>query len=235
VIAAGIDLSGRTVGVTAIAWVEGERPRVTRLEAKDLRGGRGDDRVCALLREHRPAVVALDAPLQLPHPVTCEEEACPICFPEDGVAPSYGARTVDRPEAWKGIGHRERSPMPTVMLAGIAFRAIYLARLLRRAGLEVIETWPMGVYRALARGGEPVPAHDGSDAWRRATLSRTVAGVAEQCPEGAPHERDLLDAAAAAYAGWCHLAGDVVEVQGLEGEGSIVVPHCDHAGVMPRG
>jgi predicted nuclease with RNAse H fold len=37
------------------------------------------------------------------------------------------------------------------MVAAIAFRAIYLARVLDRQGISVIETWPMAVYRALEK------------------------------------------------------------------------------------
>jgi len=43
---------------------------------------------------------------------------------------------LDSGAAWRSADHVEKAPMATAMLAGIAFRAIYLARLLRRARLR---------------------------------------------------------------------------------------------------
>lgn len=64
-----------------------------------------------------------------------------------------------------------KPPMPTAMVAGIAFRAIYLKRLLDEAEMTVIETWPMGIYRALA--GSELPGE--TDArWRRRLLEDRV-------------------------------------------------------------
>jgi predicted nuclease with RNAse H fold len=215
-LAAGIDLGGRTTGTTAIAWLDGSRgstPRVLDVRAgADLRGNRGDSEILAALG--CPGVVAVDAPLTLPHPVTCTDEDCPVCFPAQGAAPQYGSRPgVDSAAAWKSVQHVEKAPIATAMLAGIAFRAIYLARLLRRSGLQVIEAWPMGAYRALARTpGTRIRGDDGDDEWRRALLVPRVEGVDETVPRGDPAERDRLDAVAAAYVGWLWLAGEARSV-----------------------
>jgi predicted nuclease with RNAse H fold len=209
-LAAGIDLGGRTTGTTAIAWVDGSQgsgPRVLEVRAgAALRGDRGDTEVLASLGA--AAVVAIDAPLTLPHPIVCTDEACPECFPDDGAAPAYGSRSaMDSGAAWRAVDHVEKGPMATAMLAGIAFRAIYLARLLRRAGFAVIEAWPMGAYRALARTPEaPIPGEEGDDVWRRALLEARVEGIGEAIHRADADERDRLDAVAAAYVGWLWLA-----------------------------
>jgi predicted nuclease with RNAse H fold len=211
-LAAGIDLGGRTTGTTAIAWVEGSRgsrPRVLDVRADtELRGDRGDAAILAALGS--PGVVAVDAPLTLPHPIVCTDDDCPVCFPSDGVAPVYGSRpALDSAAAWRSVDHVEKAPIATAMLAGIAFRATYLARLLRRAGLEVIEVWPMGAYRALSRSSDAAAQqHDGDDAWRRELLVSRVEGIDGAIRRGDAVERDRLDAVAAAYVGWLWLAGE---------------------------
>jgi predicted nuclease with RNAse H fold len=206
-LAAGIDLGGRTTGTTAIAWLDG--PLGSRPTVGDVRAGarlRGDLQI--LDEVGSPGVVAVDAPLTLPHPVVCTDDDCSVCFPDDGAAPAYGSRSnLDSAMAWRSTGHVEKGPMATAMLAGIAFRAIYLARLLRRAGLKVIEAWPMGAYRALARPpGVATRGDEGDDEWRRALLETRVEGLDAAVRPGARAERDRLDAVAAAYVGWLWLA-----------------------------
>jgi len=213
-LAAGIDLGGRTTGTTAIAWVDGrDTPRVLEVRAdRSLRGDRGDFEIRRSLGS--PEVVAIDAPLSLPHAVLCSDDGCPECFPNGDTAPSYGTRSpLDSAAAWKEVEHVEKPPMPTVMIAGIAFRAIYLARLLRRRRLEVIEVWPMGAYRALARADKSGPsAEEGGDAWRRGLLEERLDGVSEAIPHGEGAERDRLDSIAAAYVGWLWLRSEARSV-----------------------
>jgi predicted nuclease with RNAse H fold len=226
-LAAGIDLGGRTTGTTAVAWLDGSRggrPRLLDVRAgAELRGDRGDAEILAVLGS--PEVVAVDAPLTLPHPITCTDDECPVCFPGEGIAPQYGSRPgLDSAAAWKSVDHVEKAPMASAMLAGIAFRAIYLTRLLRRAGLEVIEVWPMGAYRALARTPSArIRGDDGDDEWRRALLVSRVESVDEAIPRGDAAERDRLDAVAAAYVGWLWLAGEARSVPpGAERHGEAI-------------
>lgn len=208
---AGVDLSGRTTGVTALAWLDG-----TRLEYVEAdRALRRDADLADRIRARRPDLVAIDAPLTLPHAVVCNDDACVVCFAPDGGAPLPGSRTLDRAPAWLAAGHPEKPPMPSAMLAAIAYRAIYVARRLR--GIETIETWPMGVYRALARAAGDTTTDTG-DAWRHRLLARVVAGI--DGVEGT----DRLDAVAAAYAAWCKLTGRAVAVTGDLDEGAIWVP-----------
>jgi predicted nuclease with RNAse H fold len=87
-----------------------------------------------------PAVVAIDAPLSLPHSVLCTLRGCPRCRAGEA---EYSGRDVDR----------MAGGMATVMLAAIAFRGIYLARTLREHGLGVIEVYPSAAYRRWAPDG----------------------------------------------------------------------------------
>lgn len=223
-VAAGIDLSGRTTGTTAIAWLEAGRgkPWLTAIISEGLRGTNGDRRILEAIQARPAEVVALDAPLELPHAVSCRKPRCRSCFPADGSVPSYGRRAIDGPDAWAAIGHTEKAPMPTVMLAGIAFRAIYLRRLLKREGFRVIETWPMGVYRLLARGRERGSGGPLDGAARRELLAEGMDRLDEVA--GARPSVDELDAVAAAYAGWSYLTGRARVVAGPRDEGEIVIP-----------
>lgn len=149
---AGIDLSGRTTGTTALAWLAGatscERPVLDRpvVAERGPRGAGGDERIVSLLMDARPDVVAIDAPLYLPHAIVCRDGSCGRCFPSEGAYPSYTTRKLERKERWSDPP-TARPPMPMVMVAGIAFRAIFLRRLLEREDIQVIETWPAGVLR----------------------------------------------------------------------------------------
>lgn len=223
---AGVDLSGRTVGTTAVAVLQGnvdERPRVVSLDTRTHL--RDDRKLTGVLREHRPAVVAVDAPLVLPHAVMCANDACPRCFPPDGSVPAVAGRCLESVTGWTATAHVGRPPMPLAMLAGIAFRGIYLARSLRRSGLDVIETWPMGVYRRILALSGPTELEDGGDAWRRQLVGRVVRGVDGHCLAGSNSERDQLDAVAAAFAAWCCVTDRHELIDGgCEDEGAIVIP-----------
>lgn len=225
-IAAGVDLSGRTKGTTALAILEGTgRPRlVSPPRESGLRGKSGDQTLVAAVVDARPDLIALDAPLQLPHSVTCRDQDCARCFPDHDHVPAYGTRQLERVESWRDVSATMKPPMPMVMIAAIAFRAIYLRRALEREELRVIETWPMGVYRVLqaSSGGDfdarkPLPGLT-----RQELLSEAVDGI-EQVDTTSV---DALDAAAAAYAAWCKVTGAAkrIFVGEFEDEGEIWIP-----------
>ena len=136
----GIDLSGvsrTTIGQTALAQLSvEERPRLLdrRLFARGER--HADATLIDWITARRPLVVAIDAPLTLPHSLGCELLDCPRCQP--GTA-QYLMRDVDRM-----VGG-----MSTAQLASIAFRGAYLARIIRGLGIEAIETYPARVLRDL--------------------------------------------------------------------------------------
>jgi len=136
----GIDLSGvsrTTIGQTALSQLSlEERPRLLdrRLFARGER--HADATLIDWIAERRPLVVAIDAPLTLPHSLGCELVDCPRCRPGSA---QYLMRDVDRM-----VGG-----MSTAQLASIAFRGAYLARIIRGLGSEAIETYPAGVLRDL--------------------------------------------------------------------------------------
>jgi len=140
----GIDLSGLTSGArghTVAAELFVETP--LRLGERFIapRGLRGDRLLVEWIEGRRPRVIAIDAPLTLPHSVLCSDAECPRC---DLGSAEYLARDVDR----------LAGGMPTAMLAAIAFRGIYLARVLRDRGYEVIEAYPAAAYRAMGAAGK---------------------------------------------------------------------------------
>jgi len=77
--AVGIDLAGlsrHTKGCTAVAQLSVEdRPRL--LDRRLERGEGSDVAVVGWVLAHSPRVVAIDAPLTLPHAVACSERRCP--------------------------------------------------------------------------------------------------------------------------------------------------------------
>lgn len=132
----GVDLSGlsrATKGRTVAAHIALEDP-LRLVELVTIRPGlRGDVDLLDWIRDREPVVVGIDAPLSLPHSVTCETVDCDRCEP--GRA-SYLSRDVD------GMA----GGMPTVMLAAIAFRGMYLARQLSSSVSRVVEVYPGAAF-----------------------------------------------------------------------------------------
>lgn len=223
----GIDPSGRTTGTTALAWLTGtpssERPRLDRPIVTDgLRGADGDKRIVSLLVETRPDVVAIDAPLRLPHAVACQDDACARCFPPGGAYPSYTTRMLERKSHWNQ-SPAARPPMPMVMVAGIAFRAIFLRRLLEREGIRVTETWPAGVLRAM----QGAPGR--SSTLDAATRARLLLGAVDDPDKQLQQPElplDALDAVAAALAAWAYAIDSFQAVRddARTDEGAIILP-----------
>jgi predicted nuclease with RNAse H fold len=191
--------------------------------ATGLQGKNGDQNLARALVEGRPTATALDAPLQLPHAVQCEKKDCERCFPEDGEPASYSTRELERVARWRDLSETMRGPMPMVMVAAIAFRAIHLARVLDRQGISVIETWPMAVYRALEkRAGHHTAKSLDADA-RRSLLETAVDGLSTL---PADVSTDQLDAIAAAYAAWAYATGQALSIPRHPGdEGAIWMPN----------
>lgn len=189
----GIDLSGlsrATKGRTVAAHVALENP-LRLVELVTIRPGiRGDADLLGWIRDREPRVVGIDAPLTLPHSVLCEVDDCERCQPGHA---TYLGRDVDR----------MAGGMPTVMLAAIAFRGIYLARQLRLAGVEVIEVYPGASYAAWG-------VRRGSNQERSEALARRIGNFDWT-------NRDQLDAvcAAIASADWYH--GTAQQLSGVDG------------------
>ena len=133
----GIDLSsvsrstkGRTVGARLLLHPEPEL-----IDLRTFPPGVAADRdLVRWVTAADASVVAIDAPLSLPHSILCTSRDCRRCVAGEG---EYIARDVDR----------LAGGMHTVMLAAIAFRGMHLARLLRDRGATVVETYPGAAYR----------------------------------------------------------------------------------------
>jgi len=145
----GIDLSGLWGGQDQPRTVAARIDLAPPLRVSDWltvrRGPKGDTELVGWVESIGPRVVAIDAPLTLPHSLLCADAACPRC--ELGSA-WYTQRDVDQ------MARRLGGGMPSVMLAAIQFRGIYLARKLRDLGCEVIETYPAAAYRAMGAIGK---------------------------------------------------------------------------------
>jgi len=114
--------------------------------------------------------------------------------------------------------------MPMVMVAGIAFRAIFLKRLLERASIRVVETWPTGVFQQMLSASASAPPRLDT-----ATRARLLLGRVDD-----PHEQlqqsdlplDALDAIAAALSAWAYAIGQFQSIgdDAWADEGRIILP-----------
>jgi predicted nuclease with RNAse H fold len=219
----GIDLAGKTTNRTVIAVLRGNQKERLRYDLfSRTPEGRHLPDVGGLVRiidAHRPELVAVDAPLTLPHQVVCRDDSCDRCIGEEASG-SYTQRSADRATRWRDVGHNAKEPMATVMIAAVAFRGVYLRRLLEGRGIRVIETWPVGVLRALG-GLDEMPSKSNQEAMYIAWAHAALVGAGFNVPSVATdHE---IDALAAAVAGWEHLANRTVPV-GDDDEGRIWIP-----------
>lgn len=191
----GIDLSGlsrATKGRTVAAHVALESPPRL-IELRRIRPGqRGDVDLLDWIASRDPSLVGIDAPLSLPHSVLCELTECERCRPGEA---SYLSRDVDL----------AAGGMPTVMLAAITFRGMYLARRLREVGTRVIEVYPRASFRSLGWDGRPATVNDG---WK------LIASLVEGVEVGT---RDDLDAICAALVAVQVAQGRAREEEGTDG------------------
>lgn len=196
---------------------------------------------------HRPAVVAIDAPLSLPAPVMRSlatlaprgsEHAGVRSSPSGNHTTSMSEppaspylRAAERDPIWSRLGVR---PFPVSFLGGLTFRAIALLPELRAAlpDVAIVEVFPSGTARALrlhaydaaatARPKRPAKTTPGARASLQRGLSARIAGV--PAPDTELLGADLLDALLAALTGVFFLRGAYVAL-GDTAEGQIVLPH----------
>lgn len=119
----GLDLAGKTTDRTVMAVASspaGGRPSFD-LVSRTADGHRLPEvsGLADMLSGYSPDLVAIDAPLSLPHQVVCADGACRRCFGEEADG-SYTQREADRADHWTEIGRVEKPPMPTVMLGSRA-------------------------------------------------------------------------------------------------------------------
>jgi predicted nuclease with RNAse H fold len=142
----GIDLSGVTTatkGRTVAAEIRLTDPLTLVDRLLVPRRARGDRILLDWMATKRPRLVGIDAPLTLPHSIGCTDRGCARCEPGSA---NYLERDVD------AMARRMGGGMPFVMLAAIAFRAMYLARKLNEIGIETVEVYPAAAYRAMGVG-----------------------------------------------------------------------------------
>lgn len=203
----GLDLTTSSKKKTTCAVLDAE----LRLQDRALLGS--DEEIVAFVEAHRPALVAIDAPLSLPLGLCCLEETCP-CQP---VSPRKG-RQCERELSALGIGcyyTTKRSIIKSMVCRGIGLKAE-----LEKQGHPVIEIYP---YASKVRLFGPLPKKV-SVAGRRALqalLQRLIPSVPS--PQENLLSHDALDALLAAYTSFLYDCGGT-EVLGDPSEGLLHIP-----------
>jgi predicted nuclease with RNAse H fold len=168
-----VDLAGLPTNPTGVAVMQDGR--LVRVQSTHT-----DDEIAAIVREcGRSSVVAINAPLGLPHGRCCLDDACRCRFD-----PGTRSRAVERQLA------RERVPtLATALIKVLARRGISLASCLRATGYCVIEAYPYATLRLLG-----LPAHGKRSRAGRAAimaaLSPLVPGLDH--PDASEHELDAV-------------------------------------------
>jgi predicted nuclease with RNAse H fold len=224
----GLDLGGAASRSTgAVLLEEARRPARVALEPEPQvlprarTPAEADERLLALVRDARPDVVAIDAPLTLPPCLRC----------------SAGCRGpgVDRCEradarglwraGWNPTSQRlcelliyervRERPMPTMQLGALTARALVLARRFRRLRPppRVLEVYPRATLAALHTVDSALRPRERTegraDHRRRVVRAMRGSGLIE-VPDRLRRrvtEEHVFDALVAAYTGWLYPSG----------------------------
>jgi predicted nuclease with RNAse H fold len=222
----GLDLGGASSPTTGVAVVDSSRrparivdnpaPQVLTTRRSPLEA---EQRLVEFVRECRPDVVAIDAPLTLPPCMSCSG-GCR--GPDPHHCESQEARALWR-GGWNPTSQRacERAvvealavrPMPTMQLGVPAARAIGLQRRIRRLrpAPTVIEVYPKASLAAISRTAKDVrPRRRGENRdnhWRATLGGMAEAGLIHlDDPEPLAREH-VFDAVVAAFTGWLYPGG----------------------------
>lgn len=219
---AGVDLAaGR--GVSAVAVLACRGGYVPRFVAQQSGEVQTDDDVLSALAVAAPDIIAIDAPLSLPAPITA---ALRGLSGRDLRHLSPYTRAAERDPLWSSIGVR---PLPVSFLGGLTFRAIALLPRLRETlpNARIIEVFPTATLRVLGIGRhEPAGRRMSKTTPAVRTIVQTgLRAVIDGLPEPGDHllGADLLDALAAALTAARHQEGST-RALGDPDEGQIVVP-----------
>ncbi len=179
----------------------------------DLRVVRTDEAILEAVEAHRPALIAIDAPLALPEGRHCADRDCEC-------ASAGIMREVDRIAAREGY-----RPFPALLpsMVNLTLRGIAVRETLQAAGHAVIE-----VYPGMTQDVLNIPRKGASIEGLRLGLFR--AGV-----RGLPRRRithDELDAVTCALTGLLHLARRT-EVMGSGIPVPLVLPRRSRTWVNP--
>lgn len=172
-----------------------------------------DEEIVAFVEAHRPALVAIDAPLSLPLGLCCLEETCP-CQP---VSPRKG-RQCERELSALGLGCYYTTKRS--IIKGMVYRGIRLKAELQRRGFTVIEVYP---YASRVRLFGPLPKKT-TVAGRRVLqegLRRLIPAMPS--PQENLLSHDTLDALLAAYTGSLYACGET-DALGDPSEGLLHIP-----------
>jgi predicted nuclease with RNAse H fold len=203
----GMDLTTSPKKKTACAVLDAE----LRLQDRVLLGG--DEDIAAFVEAHRPVLVAIDAPLNLPLGLCCLEETC-SCQPLS----SRKGRQCERELSALGIGCYYTTKRS--IIKGMVYRGIRLKADLERRGHSVIEIYP---YASKVRLFGPLPRKTtvaGRQALQ-ALLQRLIPSVPSPQEDLLSH--DALDALLAAYTGFLYDCGRT-EALGDPSEGLLHIP-----------
>jgi predicted nuclease with RNAse H fold len=203
----GMDLTTSPRKKTACAVLDAE----PRLQDRVLLGS--DEEIAAFVEAHRPALVAIDAPLSLPLGLCCLEETC-SCQP---VSPRKG-RQCERELSALGIGCYYTTKRS--IIKGMVYRGISLKTKLEKQGHTVVEIYP---YASRLRLFGPLPRKT-TVAGRRALqegLQRLIPSVPSPQEDLLSH--DALDALLAAYTDFLYNCGET-DALGDPSEGLLHIP-----------
>lgn len=172
-----------------------------------------DEEMTELVRDRRPAVVAIDSPLGLPKGMDCLEESCGC----ESVH-SFKGRSGERDLIRQGINLYVTTKR--TIIKRMVYRAMALAQRMRGLGSEVIEVYPFASKVRLF--GRPIPPKNTTVGRRfvQAKLDGLIPGLSI---ENRRLDHDHLDALVAAHTAWLYCQGKT-EGFGIEGEVKIVVP-----------
>jgi predicted nuclease with RNAse H fold len=173
----------------------------------------GDEEIITLAETQRPALVAIDAPLNLPLGLCCLEESC-ACRP---ISSSKG-RQCERELSALGIGCYYTTKRS--IIKGMVYRAIALKERLEERGFAIIEVYP---YASKVRLFGKLPRKT-TVAGRQALQERLRHLIlAIPSPQESLVSHDALDALLAAYTGVLCLKGQA-EALGDPAEGLLHIP-----------
>lgn len=172
-----------------------------------------DEEIIVFVGRHRPAIVAIDAPLGLPRGLCCLEETC-CCQPIS----NRKGRRCERELSKLGIGCYYTTKRS--IIKGMVYRGIRLKEELSSRGFVVIEVYPYASKVRLFSRLPPKGTAEGRKALQR-HLRQLIPVLPP--PEERLYSHDLLDALVAAYTGYLYLQGKT-EPLGEEAEGLIHIP-----------
>ena len=213
----GVDLSASSKKSSPLAFMD-ERGNLN-----GIASFKSEEELQDAIDEHRPTLVAIDAPLSLPLGLCCLEEDCD-CAPTR----NQKGRASEQELASMGIGcffTAKRS-----IIRNMIYRAMTIRRNIEQRGYPVIEVYPYATKVILFDNRLP-PKND------PACLPFLKGELANLVPGSGPYLDDLnhdrCDALLTAHTAYLHHRGQTDNL-GLVEEGLITVPTLPEGRVITR-